>query len=196
MVPDLAGQLAELEGREDLDAEAERSRSATRSTARYASKNERIHNVQALLKAYALFEKDVEYVVQDGKVMIVDEFTGRLMPGPPLLGRPAPGDRGQGRRARRGRDADARHHHAAELLPHVREAGRHDRHRRDRGARVLGDLQARRLGDPDAPAGARAWISTTSSTAPSARSTTPWSTRSPSCTRRASRCWSARSASR
>ena len=101
--------------------------------------------------------------------------------GPPLLRRPAPGDRGQGGRARRGRDPDAGHDHAPELLPHVREAGRHDRHGRDRGARVLRDLQARRRGDPDQPAGARASTTTTSSTAPSARSTTPSSTRSPSC---------------
>src|SRR5439155_1712319 len=46
----------------------------------YAVKNERIHNIQLLLKAYSLFERDVEYVVQDGKVRIVDEITGRLMP--------------------------------------------------------------------------------------------------------------------
>ncbi|HRZ87216.1 MAG TPA: preprotein translocase subunit SecA [bacterium] len=42
---------------------------------------ERIHNMSQLLRAYTLFEKDVEYVVQDNRVMIVDEFTGRLMPG-------------------------------------------------------------------------------------------------------------------
>jgi preprotein translocase subunit SecA len=142
VVPDLAAQLSELEGREELGAE-EKIKLREEIYRSYAIRNERIHNVQALLKAYALFERDVEYVVQDGKVMIVDEFTGRLMPG-----------RGQGGRAHRGRDADTRHHHAPELLPHVREAGRYDRHRRDRVARVLGDLQARRLGGPDAQAGA------------------------------------------
>jgi preprotein translocase subunit SecA len=47
----------------------------------YAEKSERVHIINQLLRAYSLFEKDVEYVVQDGKVMIVDEFTGRLMPG-------------------------------------------------------------------------------------------------------------------
>jgi preprotein translocase subunit SecA len=80
VVPDLAAQLSELEGREDLEAEAmiQEREKIYRS---YAAKNEKIHNVQALLKAYTLFERDVEYVVQDGKVMIVDEFTGRLMPG-------------------------------------------------------------------------------------------------------------------
>jgi preprotein translocase subunit SecA len=80
VVPDLAAQLSELEGREDLEAEAmvKEREQIYRS---YAAKNEKIHNIQALLKAYTLFERDVEYVVQDGKVMIVDEFTGRLMPG-------------------------------------------------------------------------------------------------------------------
>ena len=80
VVPDLAAQLSELEGREDL-APAEAIQKREEIYRAYAAKNEKIHNVQALLKAYSLYERDVEYVVQDGKVMIVDEFTGRLMPG-------------------------------------------------------------------------------------------------------------------
>ncbi len=80
VVPDLAAQLSELEGREDLTTE-EKVHQRDEIYRAYAIKNERIHNIQALLKAFSLFEKDVEYVVQDGKVMIVDEFTGRLMPG-------------------------------------------------------------------------------------------------------------------
>ena len=80
VVPDLAGQLSELEGREDLAAE-ERVKIRDEVYRSYAQKNEKIHGVQALLKAYSLFDKDVEYVVQDGKILIVDEFTGRLMPG-------------------------------------------------------------------------------------------------------------------
>ncbi len=80
VVPDLSAQLSELEGREDLAPE-EKARLIDEVYRAYAVKNERIHNVQALLKAYSLYEKDVEYVVQDGKVIIVDEFTGRLMPG-------------------------------------------------------------------------------------------------------------------
>jgi preprotein translocase subunit SecA len=52
-----------------------------RFEADYSERSERLHNVSQLLKAYSLFEKDVDYVVKDGKVMIVDEFTGRLMPG-------------------------------------------------------------------------------------------------------------------
>jgi preprotein translocase subunit SecA len=80
VVPDLAGQLSELEGREDLDA-AERVKLRDEIYRAYAAKNEKIHSISALLKAYSLYDKDVEYVVQDGKVLIVDEFTGRLMPG-------------------------------------------------------------------------------------------------------------------
>ena len=80
IVPDLAAQLAELEGREDMAPEDKIAERDAIYRA-YAVRNERIHNVQALLKAYSLYERDVEYVVQDGKVMIVDEFTGRLMPG-------------------------------------------------------------------------------------------------------------------
>jgi preprotein translocase subunit SecA len=80
VVPDLAAQLSELEGREEVPAE-EKLKLREEIYRAYAVKNERIHNIQALLKAYTLFERDVEYVVQDGKVMIVDEFTGRLMPG-------------------------------------------------------------------------------------------------------------------
>jgi preprotein translocase subunit SecA len=80
VVPDLAAQLSELEGREDLTAE-QKVQEREKIYGAYAVKNERIHNIQALLKAYSLYERDVEYVVQDGKVLIVDEFTGRLMPG-------------------------------------------------------------------------------------------------------------------
>ncbi len=80
VVPDLAAALSELEGREDLEQE-QRVQERDGIYRAYAAKTEKIHNVQALLKAYSLYDRDVEYVVQDGKVMIVDEFTGRLMPG-------------------------------------------------------------------------------------------------------------------
>ncbi len=48
---------------------------------RYIEVTERVHTVQQLVKAYWLFEKDVHYIITDNKVLIVDEFTGRLMPG-------------------------------------------------------------------------------------------------------------------
>lgn len=47
----------------------------------YSERSDRLHTVQQLLKAHGLYEKDVDYVVQDGKVMIVDEFTGRILSG-------------------------------------------------------------------------------------------------------------------
>ena len=47
----------------------------------HAERSGKIHNINQLLRAYTLYEKDVEYVIQDGKVMIVDEFTGRVLPG-------------------------------------------------------------------------------------------------------------------
>ncbi|MBR2910623.1 MAG: preprotein translocase subunit SecA, partial [Lentisphaeria bacterium] len=47
----------------------------------FSAKSEMLHDLSQLLKAYCLFEKDVNYVVQDRKVMIVDEHTGRIMPG-------------------------------------------------------------------------------------------------------------------
>ena len=71
---------------------------------------------------------------------------------PALVGRPAPGGRGQGEGQDRAREPDPRHDHLPELLPHVREALGHDRHRRDRGPRVRQDLQARGAGHPDQPA--------------------------------------------
>jgi preprotein translocase subunit SecA len=80
VVPDLTGQLSDLEGREDLTPE-QRITERDRVYREYGAKNDRIHSIQALLKAYSLFEKDVEYVVQEGKVLIVDEHTGRLMVG-------------------------------------------------------------------------------------------------------------------
>ncbi|MBN2104482.1 preprotein translocase subunit SecA [bacterium] len=81
VLPDLATELSGIEGDESLP-EHEKMRCREKIQSEYAEKSERLHNISQLLKAYSLFEKDVEYVVsEDGKVMIVDEFTGRLMPG-------------------------------------------------------------------------------------------------------------------
>ena len=110
-----------------------------------------VNHLQQSLKAEFLFKRDVDYVVKDGEVMIVDEFTGRMMYRPSLLGGPAPGDRGQGARARPRGEPDARDHHAAELLPPLREALGHDRYRPDRGRRVPRHLQASGHGRPHQP---------------------------------------------
>ena len=110
-----------------------------------------VHHVHQALKAHALFHRDVDYVVKDGEVMIVDEFTGRLDAGQALERRPAPGHRGQGRRQDREREPDAGLDHLPELFPPVQEARGHDRHGGDRGGGVRQDLQSRRRRDPHAP---------------------------------------------
>ncbi len=80
VLPDLSIEIKEIDSDDSIDA-AEKIRRKDTAYRRYAEKSEIIHNFSQLMKAYSLFEKDVDYVVQDGKVMIVDEFTGRLMPG-------------------------------------------------------------------------------------------------------------------
>ncbi|MBM3315655.1 preprotein translocase subunit SecA, partial [candidate division WOR-3 bacterium] len=80
VLPDLSEELDRVDRDEALTPK-ERLHAREKSYQRYALKSELLHNFQALLKAFALFEKDVDYVVQEGRVIIVDEFTGRLMPG-------------------------------------------------------------------------------------------------------------------
>ena len=70
---------------------------------------------------------------------------------PALVRRPAPGGGGEGEGVDPEREPDARLDHLPELLPHVRQARRHDRHRRHRGLRVPADLRPGDGGDPDAP---------------------------------------------
>jgi preprotein translocase subunit SecA len=80
VLPDLSLQIKEIDSDDSLSFE-EKIAKKDRAYRRYAEKSDIIHNFSQLLKAYTLFEKDVEYVVQDDRVVIVDEFTGRLMPG-------------------------------------------------------------------------------------------------------------------
>jgi len=65
---------------EDL-SDSEKQLKKEKLSSHYFDKNEMLHNISQLIKAYSLFEKDVDYVIEDGKVMIVDQFTGRMMPG-------------------------------------------------------------------------------------------------------------------
>lgn len=80
IIPDLSVALSEIEGDKTLSIEEKHKRSEAMYT-KHGERSEKVHAIQQLLKAYMLFEKDVEYVIQEGKVNIVDEFTGRLMPG-------------------------------------------------------------------------------------------------------------------
>ncbi|MBX9448621.1 MAG: preprotein translocase subunit SecA [Taibaiella sp.] len=79
ILPDMSTGLAAIDNT-DLTPE-EKAKRKDDLIQEYAVKAERIHSVQQLLKAYTLFEKDVEYVVIEGKVKIVDEQTGRIMEG-------------------------------------------------------------------------------------------------------------------
>ncbi|MFR9502930.1 MAG: preprotein translocase subunit SecA [Rikenellaceae bacterium] len=79
VLPDIGSEIAELE-RAALSDE-ERIAKKDELIKEYALKSERVHTVHQLLKAYAMFEKDTEYVVMDNKVKIVDEQTGRIMDG-------------------------------------------------------------------------------------------------------------------
>ncbi|MDE5647271.1 MAG: preprotein translocase subunit SecA [Muribaculaceae bacterium] len=78
VLPDIAAQLSALEAVEDPAERQERKDQAMQD---YAVKAERVHTVTQLLKAYTLFEKDVEYVIDENKIKIVDEQTGRIMEG-------------------------------------------------------------------------------------------------------------------
>lgn len=79
VLPDIGSELAEIEKTAATPEEKQQRKDAMLQD--YAGKADRIHSVQQLLKAYTLFDKDVEYVVMDGKVKIVDEQTGRILDG-------------------------------------------------------------------------------------------------------------------
>lgn len=79
VLPDIGVKLAEVEKSEGTQEDKLHQKEAILND--YAQKADRIHTVQQLLKAYSLFEKDVEYVIIDGAIKIVDEQTGRIMEG-------------------------------------------------------------------------------------------------------------------
>jgi preprotein translocase subunit SecA len=79
VLPDLGAELAEMDKLNLPEAESTQKKSQL--TADFSIKSERVHTVNQLLRAYSMFEKDVEYVIMDNKVKIVDEQTGRIMEG-------------------------------------------------------------------------------------------------------------------
>ena len=79
VLPDLSSEIAQIEN-ENLSTEEEANKK-DKIFNDFNEKSERIHTMNQLLKAYTLFEKDIEYVLMDNKVMIVDEQTGRIMEG-------------------------------------------------------------------------------------------------------------------
>ena len=80
IIPDLGELLLEIDENEKLNS-IEKDHEKEKAHQLHADRSGTIHNFNQLLKAYTLYEKDVEYVLQEGKVMIVDEFTGRVLPG-------------------------------------------------------------------------------------------------------------------
>ena len=79
IMPDVGSEIAEIE-KSDLSPEEKLSKK-DELMRDFAIKSERIHSINQLLKAYTLFEKDIEYILDEGKVKIVDEQTGRVMEG-------------------------------------------------------------------------------------------------------------------
>ena len=115
-----------------------------------------IHHVEQALRAHVLYQRDNDYVVKDGDERAGSQIYRRRVhrppdARPPLVRRPAPGRRSQGKRQDPAREPDPRHHHLPELLPHVQEARRHDRHGGNRSRRVSEDLQPRRHGGSHQP---------------------------------------------
>ncbi len=80
VMPDVASRLHEIDGDKALGDE-EKLRQKDLLAREFAEKSDRLHTINQLVKAYTLFERDVEYIVDEGKVKIVDEQTGRVLPG-------------------------------------------------------------------------------------------------------------------
>ncbi|MBN1900783.1 SEC-C domain-containing protein, partial [Candidatus Sumerlaeota bacterium] len=77
---DVVDEVAKAEARTDLSP-VEKEQQKEEARRKCEIRAEEVHNISQLLRAYMLFEQDVEYIIQENKVIIVDEFTGRLMPG-------------------------------------------------------------------------------------------------------------------
>ena len=80
VLPDLLNSLHDIDNDPKTDYQTKLQRHRAFQEA-FAEKSERLQNISQLLRAYCLFEKDVDYVVMEGKVLIVDEHTGRILPG-------------------------------------------------------------------------------------------------------------------
>ena len=80
VLPDLIMQFAEIDQNPEFTP-AQKVEEKSKRQAHMDQQSERIHNISQLLRAYCIYEKDVNYVVEEGKIVIVDEYTGRKMPG-------------------------------------------------------------------------------------------------------------------
>ena len=80
VLPDLVSAMSVVDGDHALSAQ-EKNKKRQEIQAGFMDRSQRVQNVDQLIKAYCLYERDVEYVVQENRVLIVDEFTGRILPG-------------------------------------------------------------------------------------------------------------------
>ena len=80
VIPDLAEEFVKVD-EDELLSEVDKEKKKSELDSHHSEISDRFHSISQLLRAYTLYEKDVEYVVQGGKVLIVDEFTGRILPG-------------------------------------------------------------------------------------------------------------------
>jgi len=80
VVPDLGAEYVKIDEQTDI-SEADKEKAKIEIDKKHSEISDRFHNMSQLLRAHTLYQKDVEYVVQEGKVQIVDEFTGRILPG-------------------------------------------------------------------------------------------------------------------
>ncbi len=112
-----------------------------------------VHHLNQALRANVMFKRDTDYIVKDGKVIIIDEFTGRMMDGRRWSDGLHQAVEAKEGVADRAREPDDGLDHLPELFPHVSQALGHDRHRGDRGGRILRHLQDERRHDPDQRAG-------------------------------------------
>lgn len=80
VLPDMGTEISKIENDSSLTPE-EKLKKKDELYHMYSERSDRIHTLNQLLKAYSLFSKDDEYVIEDGKIAIVDEFTGRILPG-------------------------------------------------------------------------------------------------------------------
>jgi preprotein translocase subunit SecA len=123
VLPDLISEFTEIDLNQSLsDEDKEKQKGEKQQLC--DTQAERIHNISQLLRAYCLFEKDVQYVVEENKVVIVDEYTGRKMPG-----RRWSDGLHQAVEAKEAVQIDREtHHYDPKLFPALSKAGRHDGH--------------------------------------------------------------------
>lgn len=129
ILPDIGSEIAEIE--RDTKDDKEKLAKKDELIQNYAMKSERVHTVNQLLKAYTLFEKDVEYVVLDNKVKIVDEQTGRIMEGRRYSDGLHQAIEAKRKCKSRSCHSDFCNDYFTELLPYVSQVSRYDRYGRD-----------------------------------------------------------------